>query len=76
MTDVSKILKLEEKNSKTIHQLMLKSIEERVNDLNMTNVGRRVVRKKKKNQAGGSFLKMRRAASIETDESKKPELTP
>jgi|LauGreDrversion4_2_1035121.scaffolds.fasta_scaffold385778_1 hypothetical protein len=55
---------------------MLKSIEERVNDLNMTNVGRRVVRKKKKNQAGGSFLKMRRAASIETDESKKPELTP
>ncbi len=55
---------------------MLKSIEERVNDLNMTNLGRRVVRKKKKNQAGGSFLRMRRAASIESNEGNKPELTP
>jgi hypothetical protein len=55
---------------------MLKSIEERVNDLNMTNLGRRVVRKKKKNQASGSFLRMRRGASNETYEGTKPELTP
>jgi hypothetical protein len=55
---------------------MLKSIEERVNDLNMTSLGRKVVRKKKKNQASGSFLRMRRAASNDANEEKKSELTP
>lgn len=75
MSDVSKILKLEENNLNTIHQLMLKSIEERANDLNMTSLSRRVVRKKKKNQ-GGSFLRMRRGASNEVNEAKQPDLTP
>jgi hypothetical protein len=54
---------------------MLKSIEERANDLNMTSLSRRVVRKKKKNQ-GGSFLRMRRGASNEVNEAKQPDLTP
>ena len=75
MSDVGKMVNLEENNSKTIHQLMLNSIKERANDLSMTSVARSVVRKKKKNQAG-SFLRMRRGASNETSESKIPDLTP
>ena len=63
MDDIHKIVKTEENSSKTIHQLMLNIIKEKANDLNMTAIARKTVRRKKK--AGDScigFLK-RRAAS-------------
>ena len=54
---------MDENSQKNKHQLMLNIIKEKVNDLNMTALAHRVVRKKKKAGPGGSFLKLRRVAN-------------
>jgi hypothetical protein len=63
MDDILKMVNTDENSSKTIHQLMLNSIKEKANDLNMTAIARKTVRRKKKAGASCSSFLKRRAAS-------------